>query len=204
MGRQHIAATGILANLIFWPALFIFAALRPDYSHLTKAISELGTWGAPRMWRWNAIGYMIPGALLGTFGWQFGRMVVPRGLLLPLCLALPGIGLCVSGVFPGDLEHRTSTTTLLHLGGTFMGLAMLPALLMLVLRIRTEWRDVAILSILSLVGLLGIFSLYRLAPAMVVPHPGLVQRLMFVNWMGWYLGAALLLLRRREPAEATR
>ncbi|HEV7631626.1 MAG TPA: DUF998 domain-containing protein [Steroidobacteraceae bacterium] len=197
MNRLRLAAAGITANLIFWPALFIFAALRPEYSHYTKAISELGTWGAPRMWWWNTIGFMVPGALLAVFGWNFGRLVTPRGILLPVCLATLGIGFLIAGVFPGDLEHRESATTLLHMGGSFLGFGTLVGLVMLIMRIRTEWRAYSILSFFPLVGLLAIVGLHFVAPSYVHHHPGLVQRLMFANWMAWYLGAALLLLR--EP-----
>jgi len=44
---------GILAMVVpvwFTAVYLILAGLRPEYSHLTKAISELGSVDAPRAW----------------------------------------------------------------------------------------------------------------------------------------------------------
>jgi hypothetical membrane protein len=60
MNRQ----IGLLAMIVpvwFTGIYLTLSALRPDYSHLTKAISELGAVDAPRAWIWNLFGYVLSG-----------------------------------------------------------------------------------------------------------------------------------------------
>jgi hypothetical protein len=49
----------MLSPLWFAVVYLALSAARPEYSHLTKAISELGSVDAPRAWVWNIFGYII-------------------------------------------------------------------------------------------------------------------------------------------------
>lgn len=49
MTERTAGGIGISAFAVFWVALFAFAAWHPDYSHLHKAVSELGVLGAPML-----------------------------------------------------------------------------------------------------------------------------------------------------------
>lgn len=195
MSRKLIASLGILANLMFWPLMFVMASVRPDYSHLHQAISELGSIGAPRMWVWNVFGYIIPGLLLAAFGWGLVRLLRSGSRTAAGLLALAGIGLALTGVFPADMDHRQSLTTSLHMAGVLMSLAAwaLSLVAIAVLAWRSH-RDIATVSLLALVASVGGFFLYGVMP----DTPALAQRINFAVFFGWYLGVALLLLARRR------
>lgn len=114
--HKQYALTAFLALFLFWITYFIMAGLRPGYSFLTKAVSELGSTDAPNKWIWNGLGYIIPGILISVFsrGW-YQSLYSGSGSKLPFySLCLNGVLMVLSGIFPGDFEHRTSLTMLLH------------------------------------------------------------------------------------------
>ena len=59
--RKIIGATALATPFWFLTVYLIMSSIRPEYSHLTKAISELGSLDAPSLWYWNVLGYIIPG-----------------------------------------------------------------------------------------------------------------------------------------------
>src|SRR5262245_25116662 len=162
VATRALAAAGLLANALFWSAVVGFAALRPDYSHLTKAVSELGSIGAPRMWAFNLIGYVLPGVLMAGFGWVLGRRHGSTGVAV--LLALSGLGLVVAGLFPGDLSDFRRPTTQLHLAGSLLGLSWAPAMPWLAVRTRRTWPALAVVSAGAFVLFLLVFGLYAVIP----------------------------------------
>jgi hypothetical membrane protein len=120
MTNRQYAITGFLAPTLFWVTYFIMANQRSEYSFLTKAVSELGSADAPDKWVWNIFGYIIPGILISIFAFGlFKNIVTDRSTKLPLIgIALSGLLMAVSGVFPGDFDNRQSTTMLLHTVGS--------------------------------------------------------------------------------------
>lgn len=176
----------LAANLLFWSLLFIMAALRPDYSHLHKAVSELGSYGAPRMWLWNVMGYLLPGLLLGAAGWGIGKKMRP-GWLLPGLLAAAGVMVAWAGIFPADMSDRHGLATRLHLVSSFASLILwLLALVVLAFHLRGRWRNAALVA-------LGCFA--ALAVAILTSNPatpGLTQRLMFAIFFFSYPALALV------------
>lgn len=195
IANRTVAILGLLANLLFWPSLFGFAALRPDYSHFTKAVSELGVWGAPNMWAFNVLGLILPGLLLAIFGWTFVRRAAPRNWLAAFLLALSGLGLMLAGLSPGDMQHMQSLTTIGHVAGAMSSLLFwIVALLVLAVSTRKTWPALAILSLIMVLAVVATFLLYG-APH--VPR-AIVQRLTFAEYFGWYGAVSLMLLARRE------
>ncbi len=55
MSLRSLALCGMSAPPLFVVAILFFAAVRPDYNHLTRAVSELGGRGAPNALAWNAM-----------------------------------------------------------------------------------------------------------------------------------------------------
>jgi hypothetical membrane protein len=49
------------------------SSLHPNYSHFTKAISELGSLDAPNLWVWNIGGYILPGVAVSLLGLGLAR-----------------------------------------------------------------------------------------------------------------------------------
>jgi hypothetical membrane protein len=121
MKSKQYAITGLMAPTLFWSTYFIMASQRPEYSFLTKAVSELGSVDAPGKWYWNILGYIIPGTLISIFAIGLHRHVSPAqsGKVPLVGILLSGVLMALSGVFPGDFENRRSLTMLLHTIGSF-------------------------------------------------------------------------------------
>lgn len=196
MSEVWLARLGIAANAMFWPLMFVMAAARPDYSHLHQAVSELGAYGAPRMWVWNVFGYVTPGLLLALFGWGLGRRLAPRSRWLGGLMALAGLGLAFSGAFPADMEDRQGLATTLHAVGSLSSLfGWTLGILAAAVVARRARPDITAACGVALVASVGAFFLYGLMP----DTPALVQRINFGVFFGWYLAVALLLLTVRRP-----
>lgn len=121
MNNKQYAIIGFLAPTIFWLTYFIMANQRPEYSFLTKAISELGSVDAPNKWIWNFLGYIIPGFLISIFAFGlYKNIATETSSKLPLIgILLSGLFMSFSGVFPGDFENKQSLTMLFHTIGSF-------------------------------------------------------------------------------------
>ena len=191
MDMRLTTALTVTANLIFWPALFGFAALRPGYSHVTNAVSELGSFDAPRMWAWNIIGFIIPGILLTISGWRIGRSVEADHFVMTTLLAFSGAMLVLTGLAPADLSQRHGIATTIHLVGSNGSLvAWVLALVFLAVRIRGTRRATAIVALIVLVCLAGILVLADRNTL------GLTQRLMFAAFFFSFPALALAAPRR--------
>ncbi len=121
MSNKQYAIIGFLSPTIFWLTYLILSSLRPDFSYLTKAISELGSVEAPFKWVWNVFGYIIPGILISIFAVGLYKNIKSGSASkLPLVgIFLSGIFMSVSGFFPGDFENSKSMTMVLHTVGSF-------------------------------------------------------------------------------------
>lgn len=186
MSARLTTVIALSANLLFWPALFIFAALRPGYSHLTNAVSELGSFGAPRMWAWNVVGFIVPGSLIAIAGWQIGRRISPSHHVLTAMLVLSGAMVVLAGLVPADMADRHGVATNIHLmGANGSLLAWMIALILLAAGIRRARRYEAIVAIITLLCLAGILLLAK--------HDslGLTQRLIFVMFFLSFLVISL-------------
>ena len=200
MTERRAGLAGILAFLAFWTALFAFAAARSDYSHSTKAISELGVIGAPHALAWNLIGFIVPGVLLALCGAGLATAIDGKRRLLWWLLVASGLGFAGTGIFPAEMHNGSplmqSPLTIGHILATFVSaIPWMIAAFLLVLRgkHKPDWPHLrAVALVLALVGLLGVFA--RALPAFEY-RPGLGQRAAFVPYFAWYLVMSFYLLR---------
>lgn len=180
MAKSGRRAWGILANLVFWPALFLFGALRPDYSQATKAISELGAIGAPNMLAWNLIGFILTGILLALAGGEIGRAAgrpIARVLLL-----LSGLAFAATAI-PADMSDYGAPSTIAHLSASLASLGTwLAALMWLAVRGGNAWPAVRWLALIGFLVFAAAFTLHA-APSV---SGGLAQRAAFAAYLGWY------------------
>ncbi len=204
MTERMAGASGIAAFALFWAALFAFAASRTDYSHLHKAVSELGVLGAPHALAWNLTGFIVPGLLLALFGAGLAIAIDGRRRTLWWLLVLSGLCFAGTGVIPGEMHNGSpmmeSPLTVGHL--LFANLAPLLwaiAAFLMIRRVRQNptWKPFATLAaVYAFVGVGG-FLLGIVASA-AIPYlasmPGLVQRLCFAFYLGWSLIMSLHLL----------
>lgn len=204
MNHKHYALTGIASVLLFMGAYLIISTTRSDFSHATKAISELGSVDVAGKWAWNLFGYILPGALVSLFSVGLYRGVASgRGSKLPLAgIFLSGAFMALAGIFPGDFEHRNSTTMLLHTIGSFgsyvfflIGAFTYPR----VMRITDHWKP-AIRPLLILTWLSIIFGTW---PFLFPDIPSIGQRLTFLCYFSWIAYAAVVLYRQEPSHDLT-
>ena len=190
---------GLLAMItpVWFVGVYLFmSSLRPRYSHLTRAISELGTLDAPHGVYWNVLGYVLTGLAIAVLGLGMKNEFTPlaRKSRWPACaLMLSGLFMTLSGIFPGDLAHRTSLTTTMHLVGSFGSyVAFLVAGLWFPVYFRKNpgWRMFFWPSLILVVASL-LTGVLRQGDM-----PGLGQRLTFACYFGWIFLAGLRLYKR--------
>ena len=197
MPSQRAPYLVIAAAISFWASLFGFAALNPHYSHFRKSVSELGAWGAPNMWAFNVLGFIVPGLLVAWFGWTLARSATPKGWLTASLFALAGILVALAGASPADMNNFGSLTTIGHLiGSNGSALAWLAALIALAAATGRSWPAMSVVSVLGIVLMLTAFSLYFWAP---LPR-AIIQRICFGVFFGWYLVATALLAGKMTKA----
>lgn len=182
--NRKIGLLAMFSPLLFAAVYLTMSSMRPEYSHLTKAISELGSLDAPRAWAWNIFGYMIPGLLVALLGLGIrNRFATTRGALLPaVALVASGLFMTLSGVFPGDFDNRTSTTMIVHTVGSlgcFVAFLVAAFSLPRIMRQAREWRPLVWPSLaLAFTSILTGFLRSGNAP-------GLGQRLGFACFFLW-------------------
>jgi hypothetical membrane protein len=202
MQRSILAVCGILAPIIFLVAILGFAAVRPDYSHATNAVSELGVVGAPNGLAWNLIGFILVGGLITCFaaGLHQGIHPVERSKVGPILIGLSGLGFAAAGIFPADMENLSSFSTTMHIvTSTISFFAFIPGTFFMARRMMHDpaWRAMAVVSIV--LGLLAIGTMGLRASD--VP-PGLSQRASFGVYLLWVEIMAIRLLLVQKSAHS--
>jgi hypothetical membrane protein len=180
-------AIGLVALCVpFWFLLIYFgmSSLRPEFSHFTKAISELGSVDAPNRWVWNIGGYIIPGLIVALLGFGVANELKgeKRILLASRALVVSGMLMALSGVFPGDFDDRTSLTMIVHaIGsiGSFVCFLVCGFTLSSTIRRIHGWRAFS-WPLLALVVLSIATGFLRSGNA-----PGIGQRLGFACFFAW-------------------
>lgn len=121
MKNRGFALSGLASAFLLWTTYFVMANIRPEYSFKYKAISELGSLDAPNLWFWNILGYIIPGLLITIFSIGLYKYSAENNSSKTpyYALFLSGLFMIFSGIFPADMENRKSTTTILHMIGSY-------------------------------------------------------------------------------------
>lgn len=209
MTGKHSLLFGILATAIFWIALFVFAAIYPGYTHSHKAISELGAFAAPNALAWNLIGFITPGMLLAISGANIALKVDGRRTSLFWLLVISGLGFAGTGIIPAEMADGSplmeSPWTAGHILMTYVsGLPWLVASVLLVSHVRRneQWRHLGrICQILSVCAIASLFlNIVAGSLPFLADKPGLVQRIAFACYFGWFLVVANLFAGHAKQA----
>ena len=190
----------VSAVAIFWffGLMIVIAALRPEYSHATKAVSELGALGAPYMLVWNVLGFAGTGLVLVGFARAYRRLLGAEAVGSG-ALAASGALFCLTAIpiamgSDGDPDY-SSRWTQAHLAAVLLNpLPWLYAASRMLAHFRGgRWSGLSTVSALAVV----IFIVATAASmGRVLPHaPGLLQRAAFLPYLGWYTAVAGILLR---------
>lgn len=183
---------GIVAVALGVSAIIIMAEIRTDgYNHAHKAVSELGSSDAPHKWVFNMLGYFIPGMLIALFALNLkNHFIIPMKTYSFYFLLLSGLFQSLAGLFPADMDHRNSFSSVMHAIGS-MGSGsfwMLCALtLWWQLKKDNNWKTIAIITFIipfTTVFTIGFVPDYT---------PGIAQR---IGFTGYYLFILILAIKQ--------
>lgn len=161
-----LALGGVLGPVLFASIVILCAAWRPDYSHVTQFISELGETGSAHSFLMNAGGFIPKGVLIALFGVSLACLV-PRtrsSVAAAVLIVVFGLGIVAAGLYscdPGCPNQNLSDEATIHRLASIV--AFISAILGIALwaycfRARAAWRGLwrysAISSGLALVLLL--------------------------------------------------
>jgi hypothetical membrane protein len=181
---------GVATPVWFLLAYVALSAIHPGYSHLTKAVSELGAWGEPYMWWWNILGYGASGLAIALLGVHLRGAFVRHGRVVSYALVASGLLMALSGAFPGNFDDRHAPSMIAHLVssvGSYVAFVVAGFALPLAVRSSPHWPRIAWPS-LAIVLLSLATGALRSGEA-----PGLGQRLTFACYFLWValVGVAL-------------
>jgi hypothetical membrane protein len=189
--------TGPAAGILFAVSLIGFAAMRTDgYSHATKAVSELGSVGAPSALPFNLLAFIIPGALVVLFGLKLAMTARPR--TGPYLLIASGLFLALAGLSPAALDDYQATTTLWHVVGAMgAGACWVAALFWTGPLLRRRFGLQALGRITPWFGLFMLANIgWQIAfQATGLVMPGWGQRIGFFGYFLWLAVTGVLLWR---------
>jgi hypothetical membrane protein len=181
-----LALGGVIGPLIFVVACTIAGFLRPGYSPLHQAISDLG---------------------VGSLAWLLNLSVIAMGLLLIACsaailqtlgpalgdpwrwvcaglLALPGLGFAWAGIFT-----EAPATVTLHwvVGMPLVAIGSIAGFLITGIRLRRlhSWRGIGNYSIAASMASLALITI--MFTTWTLGIGGLTERVFFLGIMAWYV-----------------
>lgn len=209
-GRRHdlrfAALGGVAGPVLFTIVMLICAGLRPDYSHVSQFMSELGATGTPNAQLMNYAAFLPGGTLLAVFGLSIAILVSrhPLSIVASGLLTLFGAGVAAAGFFscdPGCPQAGGSLQNLIHdrLGPlSFLSAIVAVGLLAVHFRRLGEWQSVWVYSAIS--SLVAFLSLVLLASSLESRDlTGLWQRLLVGTLYTWcaVIGLRAFRLSRR-------
>ena len=183
---------GVLGPALFSLVLFYSATLRPDYSHITHFISDLGATGTLHASLMNYAGFLPGGIFLVGFGLSLQR-ILPRSrstLAASFLATVFGVGIALSGLIscdPGCPQVGGTTENFIHDKiGPLSFLCMIAATGILSLQFRRlpRWRSLSVYS--GVTSVAALLLLAALAGSLETrAFTGLWQRLMLGTLFLW-------------------
>jgi hypothetical membrane protein len=206
---RMLSLGGALGPLVFAAAVLAAAALRPDYSHVTSFISELGANGTTNAALMNYAGFVPGGLLLAAFGVALAGALPKRRLTLAAAslVTLFGCGVAASGFISCDAgcpQAEGSIENAIHNAIApiaFVCLIAATAVLGLCFRRLPGWRALSLYSLLT--GAFALGFLAALAGSLDTRElTGLWQRLLLAVLFLWcaVVGVHAFQLDRRSHA----
>jgi hypothetical membrane protein len=195
-----LASGGVIGPLIFVVASTIAGFLRPGYSPLHQAISDLGV--GPRAWLLNVplivMGLLLiacSAAILRTLGPALGD---PWRWVCPGLLAMPGLGFAWAGIFT-----EAPATVTLHwvVGMPLVAIGSIAGFLITGIRLRRldSWRGIGTYSIAASLASLALIMI--MFGTWTLGIGGLTERVFFLEIMAWYVIVGWRLANDRSTLE---
>ena len=187
--------SGIVAPVFHLVGIIISSSLTPGYSHISQAISVLGSRGAPFNEILNYLGVIPAGILTILFSFAiFRKLKGGKSLFICGCLVtIAGIGRLCVGVFPCDpgCLPIISITGRLHAltGFTSMFAGSIAPLFMAIGLRRRNFKALFYLSIV--LGLASLFLFMLFFSQFFFPFFGAIQRLLLTLTYVWTIAVAV-------------
>jgi hypothetical membrane protein len=200
-----LALGGIAGPAVFVLTLVVCGALRPDYSHVSQFISELGASGTRHAGLMNFAGFVPGGLLVAVFGLSLTSALPRRGvsLLAATCISLFGLGLAVAGIVhcaPGCPQDEMTLHDGVSIAAFLAGITG-AALFAGLFRSARGWRALWLYSALTSAAALGF--LVALASSIELRVlTGLWQRLLVGTLLLWCAVVGLHAFRSWIPTQA--
>ena len=99
---KFLALGGITGPILFTLSTIISASLRPDYSHVSQFISELGATGTSNAQLMNFAGFLPTGLMIAALGVSLFFLLLPKRPVSSIgsaLIAIFGLGAFFSGIF---------------------------------------------------------------------------------------------------------
>jgi hypothetical membrane protein len=147
---------GIIGPFLFISAILICASFRPNYSHASQFISELGATGTPNAGLMNYLGFLPSGFMIVSFGLSL-LILMPKSITSSIgsvLVTLFGIGMVVVGFFSCDIgcPREGSFENMIHdqiSGPSFLSVIIGILLLGISFRKHTLLRNLWVYSVVT-------------------------------------------------------
>lgn len=199
---KKLMVFGIASPLLYVGVAVLGAALHPDYSHLSNAVSELLLVGAPnRLLLSLGMGLSSVCMVVGCIA----VLVQTRGMgrvfriAVALLLCTGGSGLFTALVWPQDPIGTPATFAgMMHIG--LVAVAALssivaPVLVAIAVRQRAGWRWFFWLSLICAGLALTFGALSPMIIALDIPLMGLFQRMTIASFFLWLIAFFVKLMK---------
>lgn len=206
---RFLALGGFVGPVLFALVVVVAATFRPDYSHITNFISELGATDTVHASFMNYAGFVPGGVLLAGFGISLSSLL-PRGrafLVASVLTTVFGAGVALSGLVSCDVGCPATGGSIensIHdkiAPISFLCLIVATGIVGVSIRRLPAWRPLSLYSILTSVVAFALFiALVGSLETRVLT--GLWQRLMLCVLFVWTGVIGYKVFRGRQ--EATR
>ena len=192
----RLTVAGLIAPFPFTALVILQGLLQPGYSHVAHPISALAA--LPLGWLQN-INFYVVGTLMIAYatGLHFSVRPARHGAIGPALLALSGVGLVLSGVFPWRQENGAFIEPVGHVVGavmSFLGASIGHMAISGRMGRDPEWKSLAFYVLASgIIMLLLFFAVgYALEPgSQLQPWTGALQRVLVAVWFACTFVVAL-------------
>lgn len=194
MASDRIAAARFaLIGLAVWLAALVgFGAAVAGYSHLQHPVALLGARGIGMPLAFNALGFVVPGALVAIAAWRLRDALGHAGWsarIGAMLWTLSALAFTAQGLLPLDPEDLDAPSSRLHaVAWSLWWIAFVPGAALLALRSRTVLMAAVVAAAVVAIAAL-------LWPA------GLAQR---VGIAAWFVLVAFVAYRYTDAAAAAR
>jgi hypothetical membrane protein len=182
----RLIVAGLIAPFPFIALVIVQGVLQPGYNHVTQPISALAA--LPLGWLQN-LNFYIVGTLLIAYAIGLRFAVRQAGAPVgPALIALSGVGLILSGVFPWRQENGIFIEPAGHVVGavmSFLGTSIGHIVISRRMRHDPRWEGIAFYVLASGITMLLLFFAvaYSLEPGSPLrPWTGALQRVLVAIW----------------------